>query len=555
MKKSLAMILSFVMVFALLLTACGGGNKDNNSQGNGDAGASNTGSGSEENNGNSEDIRTEGSGTAATVTSARRDVLNVGLLMDVGDFNPWSFTGQGANNAIWGLYQPMLHFVDGQYYPSTVKEWSMSDDGLTFSGEIFDYIHDWAGNHYTASDVKFSLEAAMEVWPELTDIVASVEATGDYTFEVHFTRELYVGELDTITRTNVVSEAAYNDSPDEMHTTPVGSGPYKMVDYTSGYLISYETVDDFWQTDASQIHVRDMANADKVNFYILTESAQRSIGLEQRTIDFCSSVSANDLDKFASMDGYKLMSYPNNQSITLFPNCSENSVCQDVNLRLAICYAISNQAILDSVYNGRGQLNHDIAPSWDVGYNPDWDTEDNYYNYDPAKAAEYLAQSNYNNETLVIMCTADETSTNMAQLIVAFLEQVGIKATIDSYESTVYNQYSQDPAKWDILLKLTTANIFVAQANYSQLSSTRYVSGGGVSFIYDDHLQELLNACMSETNSTQDDRDALHEYIVENCYLMGLVNPGSYAVVPDTVTTLTLSYRNLPIAGASIFAE
>lgn len=551
MKKITALALALIMVFAL--TACGGGGGGETNQG----GSVNTDTQNNNNNAasNAEESETNLAVSAGELESGTVETLNVGLLMDISDFNPWTFTGMGANHAIWGIYQPLMHLYDGEYYPGVLKSYTMSDDGLVLDCEMYDNIHDWAGNHYTADDILFSMEMATASNPELEEFIAQIDKTGDYSVKITLNRQLYVGELNTIMRYNIVSQKAFEESTDDMHTTPVGSGPYKMVNYTSGYMFTYEKVDDFWQTDLSQLCPRDMANADTVNFYIITESSQRSIALEQGTIDFCSSVNSSDLDNFKNSDKLKVMSYLNNMSMTLFGNCSEQSPCSDLNLRLAICYAINNQSILDSVYDGMGTLLYCGAPEWDTGVNPEWANADNYYQYSPELAAQYLAESSYNNEMLTIMCASDESSNNTSQMVKAFLEQIGIQSEIQSYESTVFNQYRQDPDKWDILIQTTTANFYYAQAMYSDFATSRWAAGGGINFCYDDQLQELLNACMPEVGVTQEDLDTLEQYLIDNCYIMGIVNPDNYAVVPANVESLTLSYRNLPIAGASIFAK
>lgn len=544
-KKGLALILAAALL-TVSLTACSSG--DN---GNSESTTSPTTSQDSNvvNNG-----ETDLSSSVDQLSSGTVEVLNVGLLSDVGDFNPWTFTGQGANHAIWGIYQPLMHLSDGEYYPGVLKTYTFSDDGLSIDCEIFDYIYDWEGNHYTADDVKFSMDMAAESNPELKGLISEVVVTGEYTFRFDLYRELYVGELNTIMRWNIVSQKAYEESPDEMHTTPVGSGPYKMTNYTSGYMFTYEKVDDFWQTDLSQLCARDMANAETVNFYIITEASQRTIALEQGTIDFCSSINTEDLDKFYDSDTYQVMSYLNNMSMTLFPNCGEDSLCSDLNLRLAICYAINNQSILDSVYSGNGSVLFCGAPEWDIGVNPDWANADNYYGYDVELAKEYLEKSSYNGETLTIMCASDEDSNNTCQLVKAFLEQIGIKTEIQSYESTVFNQYRQESDMWDILIQTCSANFYYVQAMYSNFDKDRWASGGGINFAYDSTLQELLDACMPEVGVTEADIDALEQYIVDNCYMMGLANADNFAVVPKNVESLTLSYRNLPIAGASIFS-
>jgi len=491
--------------------------------------------------------------SAENLTSVQRDVINVGIEADCTNFNPWSFSGTGANLAIFSLYQPLLQPAGGEYYPSILKSYEMADDGLSMSGEMFDYIYDWAGNHITADDVLFSWEKACEAYPQNASLVKEVVKTGDYSVEFQFARDLYVGELETVAKLFVVSKTAFEDSADEMNATPVGTGPYKLTQYTSGYMFTYEKVEDWWQTDEAQIHPRDMANVNTINWYVITESSQRTIALEQGTIDMCSSIASQDLEKFDQANNHWLYSVPDNLSMTLFPNCDESSPCSDLNLRLAICYAISNQAVLDSVYNGNGAAMHEQAPAWSVGYNETWEKEDNYYSYDAGKAAEYLAQSDYNGETLTIICTTDESSVNTAQMVQNFLLQIGIDSKVESYESTVFNQYIQSADMWDIMLNSRPTNVYYVNAVYSTLSAGRYEWGGSMNFVYDDQLQELIDLCYYEATHTEENLELLHQHLIDNCYVMGLVNRTVYSVIPDGVSDVTLSWRKSIIPGGCIY--
>jgi len=542
-KKTCSMLLALLMLFSL--AACGGETAEQP--------ATSSGQNVEASSDPAESDNAQVN-SVENISNVQRDVINVGIAADITDFNPWSFTGAGANHAIWGIYQPLGHYIDGTYYPVLMKEYTFSDDGMTMDGELFDYIHDWEGNHLTADDVLFSWGKICEAYPENTQLVEEVVKTGDYSFTFVFARPLFVGEFDNLLRSNFfISKAAFENSEDDMHTTPVGTGPYKLTKYTSGYMFTYEKVSDYWQTDESLIHPRDMANVDTINWYVITESAQRTIALEQGTIDMCSSISSDDLDTFDGKNGYWIYGVPDNLSMNLYLNCGDSSACSDLNLRLAICYAISNPSVLDSVYGGKGTVMHEHAPNWAVGYNEAWEEEDNYYQYSPEKAAEYLAQSGYDGQKLTIICTTDEISVNTAQMVQNFLLQLGVDTEVTSYESTVYSQYIKEANMWDLMLGTAPTSVYYVQAMYSSFSKERYAWGGGKNFVMDDQLQELLDTCMISATSTAENLEALHRHIIDNCYVMGIVNHQVYSVLPDWVSDVTLSVRKTIIPGGCVY--
>lgn len=564
MKKTISLLLALAM--ALTLAACGG---DNNASGTqtSDTPATSTNSAQKD----TTDSQQGGTGTiintnisvseipldgaAEALASAKtRNVINVGIPADVSNFSPWSYSGAGANQALMHLYQPLLHHESGEYYPAIAKSFELSEDGTSCTFYIFDYIYDSEGNHITVDDVIFSFQECSKVRPQYAKLIPEYEKVDDYTVIFKFSHALELGDFDSFVRIFIVSEKAYTESPDGMSTTPVGTGHYKMTSYTSGYNAVYEKIEDYWQTDLEAMCTRDMATVDTINFYVISEAAQRTMALQNGTIDICMSVTAEDLSKFDDQNGYEIAEIAGNDTLTLFPNCDPSSPCNDLNLRLAICYAISNDAIAQGVYSGNAFVCHELTPNYAGGYNSAWDAEDNYYNYDAAKAKDYLSKSGYKGETLTIICDAGESSKLGAQLVQSFLSQVGIKTEIEAYEATVYEQYIQDASKWDIMVDTSQYNIYYVEGVFSNYDNTRYASGGGMNFVYDDELQTLLHTCMDLNQYSEENIEKLHEHLIENCYVMGMATTFDQFVVTDDMDGFTLNYRGFLLPGACTYS-
>jgi ABC-type transport system substrate-binding protein len=495
--------------------------------------------------------------TPDKIVSVQKDVINVGIETDLINYYPWQTrSNSGWEAAIHGLYQPLIACYPGvsTYDPCLMKSYEISGDGLTMEGELFDYIHDSQGNKITVDDVIFSYEKYGEVIPRLWDVIDKIEKTSDYTFTVTFRHTLELNQFgSTFGNIVIVSEKAFESSPDDMKLTPVGTGPYKLVSRSEGYSFTYSKVDDYWQKDEDYKFRRDYANVNTINWYVIGESAQRTIALEQKTIDICSYINAVDLNKFDDKNGYRVYSYDSVLSMCLYPNCSADRPTSDLNLRLAIGYAISTEAVLNSVYSGLGSVMHDAGPSWSNGYDKAWDNEENYYNYDPQKAAEYLSKSSYKGEVLKIVSMSNEASTSTSQIVANFLSQIGINTELVSYDGAVYNDYVKNPDAWDIMINTLPAgdgNYILAIQQAMQAKAHDW--NGSVNFIFDDYLEELITNAMAY-EATAKDVEALHKYMIENCAMMGLANIKTNVVVPDSLESVTLSYRNTIMPGGSVW--
>lgn len=501
------------------------------------------------------DVVAKGDGTAEHVI---RDSITVGVQSDPADFAPWAANSNGRTNALWGLYQELGHIISGEFVPAIVKEYTIAEDGKSMTCTIFDYITDSAGNKLTANDVKFSFETGTALgYITGVSMIDEIVVDNDYQFTFKFGKELRLGDLDTIFRTAIVTQAAYEADPNGMSTNPVGTGPYTLTSYTAGSSFTYTAREDFWQTDENYLCARDRANVKTINYVILAESSQRTMALEQKSIDMCSEISNEDIGEFreggAYSGDYWTYGVPDNLSLLIFCNCDSSRLTSNKDLRTAIFYAINAETILQSVYNGNGTNPKSMSPTWGTGYAASVDSEDNYYNYSVDKAKEYLEKAGYNGEELTILTEATGNVANSAVLVQAFLSAAGINAKIQSVDSTILQATYTNPDGWDILLTQNACNTYAVTA-FNPLSSDRYTTGT-INHIYDDKLQELLATAYAMSTAGEESFKALHDYVVENAYGMNLVNYTTTYVVPTFMDSVCLSYKKSFIPGGCTYIE
>ena len=501
------------------------------------------------------DVVAKGDGTAEHVI---RDSVTVGVQSDPADFAPWAAYSNGRTNALWGLYQELGHIISGEFVPAIVKEYTIAEDGKSMTCTIFDYITDSAGNKLTANDVKFSFETGTALgYITGVSMIDEIVVDNDYQFTFKFGKELRLGDLDTIFRTAIVTQAAYEADPNGMSTNPVGTGPYTLTSYTAGSSFTYTAREDFWQTDENYLCARDRANVKTINYVILAESSQRTMALEQKSIDMCSEISNEDIGEFreggAYSGDYWTYGVPDNLSLLIFCNCDSSRLTSNKDLRTAIFYAINAETILQSVYNGNGTNPKSMSPTWGTGYAASVDSEDNYYNYSVDKAKEYLEKAGYNGEELTILTEATGNVANSAVLVQAFLSAAGINAKIQSVDSTILQATYTNPDGWDILLTQNACNTYAVTA-FNPLSSDRYTTGT-INHIYDDKLQELLATAYAMSTAGEESFKALHDYVVENAYGMNLVNYTTTYVVPSFMDSVCLSYKKSFIPGGCTYIE
>jgi len=346
-----------------------------------------------------------------------------------------------------------------------------------------------------------------------------------------------------------------------MARAPVTTGRYKVTKFTSGYVVTLEKVKNYWQKDESLIYARNQANAETINFYIITEPSQMTMALEQGSIDMSFQVSSSDLYLFdqggPQSSKYKVLHLPDNLVMEFYGNVTPGKPTANEDLRRAIYYAVSKETVLQSIYGGNGTVVYDTVRPECPDYNKAWETEDNYYHYNLGKAKEYLAKSSYKagQLTLTLLVEGTETTSNLAVLIQSFLSQIGIGVKIKTVQPSMVQAISEDPGEWDLFLQASASSNY-APSGWAYLFDKSYHPwGGSINFVVDPRLQELLDTSRLRSTHSQQTVDAVHKYIINHAYAMGLVNYSVNFVVPVWMDEMVTTYRYALLPGGSTYTK
>lgn len=471
---------------------------------------------------------TTGAGAAAPADAGLHNlsdgVLDVGTTINWDSMTP--FRSNIGNNAPYSYlaYETLAKLSeDKEYVPLVAKSWSGEDDGVTFEIEIYDYVKDSAGNQITAADIVWMIGASKEaaLKPAFAK-VDSVEQTGDYTLKVKMKKDI-VGAFEAVlTNTFVVSKSAYDSSKDQFATEIVSTSPYRLTEFVSGSVISFEKRDDYWQK-AEQIHPINAANVDKISFHIIKEASQAGIALE-----------TNDIDAFMILDPNTAVQFKDNPAFSMeanfhingyqlfFSGAPERNIAEDKNLRQAICYAIDAEGLNTGVFAGYGKTMHDPVADTSVGYLKQWQEEE-YYPYNVEKAKELLAKSNYKGEELVLLAGSSSTTQRLCQMIQGYLLQVGINLKLNLVDQALYTASRLDGTQYDMTIN-TVGGDSLPDHWSIRYDSQAYKSGDATSR-HDEKMDELLYQAWTRNGFVEENIDAVHQYLKENMYAYGMVQP------------------------------
>lgn len=396
--------------------------------------------------------------------------------------------------------------------PVVAKSYKQIDeDGYKWEIELFDYVHDWEGNHITADDAVFCINEARNQGFILgnSDSLEDVKKTGEYTFEIDLNTNFYGTIESMLAYTPILSQKAYEESPDGMATSCVYTGPYKVTDFVNGAYITTEAVDDYWQTDEKYLNPYGHQNVDIIHKVFITENSQREVLLENGEVNVVYNIDTSSIKQFEGNDNILYKADQSRMDYVLIP--SARGVFADPRLRQAMAYAINEQALIDAAYDGYGyKINHGLTYTTD--YNPEWDNEE-YYSYDPEKAKELVKEAGAEGTKVLLMTTASAGS--VPEYVQMYLNAAGFDCEIQMLELAAYMKNYWDWSTYD----LTTGGVQGSSTIefYKWIYDTDETGTNATGF-NDPKLNDLMKTASTTAGHTPENMENLHDYLVEQCY-------------------------------------
>ncbi len=459
------------------------------------------------------------------------------------------------------IYETLFDIEDGVYVPRLAKGYKEIDE-THWEVELYDNIYDHAGNHITADDVVYSYEYIIASGKfyrfDLYDLENGVKKIDDYHVLFTWTGPVSkVGGLEhPLCRVIIVSEEAMKAG--DFATKPVGTGPYKVVEFIGGSKIVLEANEDYWQKDESLKSFRQRQNVQTIEYLIISEPAQHVIALKSGTIDYSEQVPQENLVDFQDggkyADKYNVNPRLQGKQWVLVPNQSEGHFGADKNFRLAMFYAIDNNAVAQASGGAVSAAKAFGSPAFS-DYQKAWEEKDNNINtFDVEKAKEYLAQTDYNGEKLVFMASNDPETANIATLVQAFFANIGIDTELKLMDGRELGSLQSDDTAWDMNINWIGGGFQIGSwnrvLNYNELGI-----GKSMGLIRDENMQQMFNEANTIAGHTDENMTKLHDYIVENAYLYMIGYGTGYSVYTSQITDLVYRENTSFLPSACTFKQ
>lgn len=352
------------------------------------------------------------------------------------------------------IYESLLRYDEKlQPMPSLAKSWDISPDGLTYTFKLQDNVKFHDGKPMTSADVLFTVnDFLMKTQPRHRNTMARVEsvsAPDDKTiifklkqpFEP-FIRSFSFGSQPIVPK-HVYEGTDYATNP--ANEKPVGTGPFKFVEWKKGSYIKLEKNKDYYLDGKPYL--------DELIYQIIPDGASRAVAFETGKVDILPGGSVENFDI------PRLTALPNTCTTEkgweyfaplswLWLN-NRTAPMDNPKFRQAIMYAMDREFAKDVLWNGYGK----VATSPFSSKLPFYSQQEPQYAFDPDKAKALLKEIGYDGKPLKLLpLPYGETWQRWAEAVKQNLGDVGIPVEIESTDVAGWNQRT---ANWDYDIAFT----------------------------------------------------------------------------------------------------
>jgi peptide/nickel transport system substrate-binding protein len=277
--------------------------------------------------------------------------------------------------------------------------------------------------------------AAGTAFDKVYPFVKSWEKVDDHTVRVH-TSEPSSNLWDFIGREPLVPRAwTIKHGVDALNDKPVGTGPWKLVEWKRKDHMTFERHDGYWGTTGFTKRLR---------LQVIPEAAARIAALRAGQVHLVEAVPPLDAEVLGRNPAVRVVSsvqklacrlYVNGRPKDAYESGGKDGLFIDPKVRMALNLAVNREAIIAKIFHGLAVANASPVATVAYGHAPQAP-----YPYDPAKAKALLAEAGFTSAqplSLQLLLPAkhygqafDETTA----AVVEMLKAVGVQVTLQTVD-------------------------------------------------------------------------------------------------------------------------
>ena len=365
------------------------------------------------------------------IEKEEKKILTMAQKAEIKTLDPQKAT-DSVSRSIIKLINQTLVYIDneGNIVPELAQEITKVSPKETLI-KIKNDIKFSNGETLTIDDVLFSLERA-KASPKMSQdfyMIESFEKVDDRTLKIN---TLYdAGNLLHKLASGgvaIINKKAFEKDENNI----VGTGMFKLKEWVAGEKLVLER-NEFFKDSKS--------NIDTLVVKFVPEANSRMIMLETGEIDLARDLLPLDFKKISEDTKFTTVEVETPSNMFLGFDL-RNELLADKRVRQAIAYAINNEDLVKTVFNGSASVATSPVPKITTGHNEN----SNNYPQNIEKAKQLLAEAGYpNGFNIELFVSEDNQRIDMAVIIQDNLKKIGINAEIKTFQWAAYVSTIENP--------------------------------------------------------------------------------------------------------------
>jgi peptide/nickel transport system substrate-binding protein len=364
------------------------------------------------------------------VARADNGQIVVSQSSDVLTLDPSQSTDPISLNVFKNVYDQLTDIAaDGSVAPLLATSWTSSDELKVWTFTILKGVKFHDGSPLTIQDVVWSYQKIMDDLKSpvraYLSVVEKVEAISDD--KIRFTLSAPFAPFPReVSLISILPERLYEERGAAFGKNPVGSGPYKVVEWQKDDRLVLEAFSGYHGTvpKIARIIVRPVP-----------AEASRASGLLSGDLDIVPILPPSLIDAVGRANGIHVEKVHSNRVLYLGFDVN-NPLLKNVKLRQAIDYAIDRQAICSGLLRGLGTPEGQVVAPVTFGYDKSIEPT----SFDPSRARQLVAESGYGGEPILFQYPTNRFAfgQEVAQATAGYLKSVGINVRMQGIEYSAF---------------------------------------------------------------------------------------------------------------------
>lgn len=362
----------------------------------------------------------------AALAQAKKDSLVLAMTLEPPGLDPTIAPAAAIGEVVhYNIFEGLTKILEnGEVGPLLADSWTVSPDMKVFTFKLKSGVKFSDGTAFDAADVKYSFETyggekstnkRKAVFANIESIATPNPQTVAITLKKADPTFLF--SLGENTAVITAPESAASNA-----TKPVGTGPYKLVEWVKGDSVTLAANEAYRNPGAIKLKTVKMRFIGDQGALV---AAMRAGDIDAVPIG----ILGENVREFEKDKRFKVTAGSTEGETMVIIN-NKRKPFDDVRVRRALTYAIDRAAVIEAASAGYGKPIGSHFPPHDPAYVD----LTKMYPYDPAKAKALLKEAGVNNLEITLRLPPPPYAKPIGEVVQAMLSQVGINAKIENVE-------------------------------------------------------------------------------------------------------------------------